>query len=98
MNTNTIPNKRAAVPPANIHLPFTFAQQCESVAERYLTSWMESEAAPANIRGLWRLYHAAVWYRTQDASLIDEAQADLLEALPAGITAAVASGYEPEMI
>ncbi|MBU6362538.1 MAG: hypothetical protein KGS46_21205 [Chloroflexi bacterium] len=45
-----------------------------------------------------RMYHAAVWYRTQDASLMDEAQAALLEALPAGMSAAVADGYLPEMI
>ena len=107
MTTNTIPNKkdelsanwqRAALPPANIHLPPEFTQQCESVAERYLTSWMESEAAPANIKALWRMYHAAVWYRTQDASLMDEAQAALLEALPASMSAAVTAGYLPEMI
>lgn len=107
MNTNTIPNKkdelsanwqRAALPPANIHLPSSFPQQCESIAERYITSWVESDAAPASIKALWRMYHAAVWYRTQDASLMDEAQAALLEALPAGMSAAVEGGYLPEMI
>lgn len=108
MTTNTpTPNKRdelsanwqrAALPPANIHLPSSFAQQCESVAEQYLTSWMESEAAPAKIKALWRMYHAAVWYRSQDESLMDEAQAALLEALPAGMSAAVTAGYLPEMV
>ena len=54
MNTNKIPNKRdeltnnwqrAALPPANIHLPSEFVQQCESIAERYLTSWTEGYTA-----------------------------------------------------
>jgi hypothetical protein len=44
------------------------------------------------------MYHAAIWYRSQDESLMDEAQAALLEALPAGMSAAVEGGYLPEMV
>lgn len=107
MNTNTATNKRdsvsinwqrAALPPTNTYLPVSFAQQCESISESLLSKWMESGTAPAHIRALWDMYQAAAWYRTQPASLLDEAQAALLEALPAGMSAAVASGYEPEMV